>query len=321
MRSTFAAVALLAACGSSARPSEPRPSVTVVDGERASSDGGLESSQGLEGGGGEPEAGARDAGAARVELEGTCPAGMLPVPGGTFTMGRDVGGEPDERPAHSVTLRPFCLDRTEVSHAQYRECVRAGRCAPPDLAILARLVGFGRDNQPVSAVSWNDARAYCTFMLRRLPTEAEFERAVRGDDGRKFPWGDAPPSDTLTVALGRGFPDDVASKPAGKGPYGHDDLAGNVWEWVDDEYDPYAYVRPRASEGKPGSCDDILRTLAELRQDKKQGFTGSNPIPTTCERVLRGGAYNYHAEGLRSTNRVHHPGTYRLAMSGFRCAK
>ncbi len=94
-----------------------------------------------------------------------------------------------------------------------------------------------------------------------------------------------------------------------------------MWEWTADEYDPYAYTRPTAPEGKPGTCAEIRAAQDALRRDGKQGFTGSNPIPTECERSLRAGAFNYDADGLRSTNRVHHPGAFRLVMTGFRCAK
>jgi serine/threonine-protein kinase len=153
-----------------------------------------------------------------------------------------------------------------------------------------------------------------------LPTEAEFERAARDDDGRTYPWGNEAPTKDRAV-YGAGVTSDVGSKPDGAGPYGHLDLAGNVWEWIDDFYDPYAYKRDGAAQGRPGSCDEILVTLSQLRRDHMQGFTGTNPIPTECEHVLRGGAFNYHAKGLRSSNRVHHPGRFHLVMSGVRCAK
>ena len=123
------------------------------------------------------------------------------------------------------------------------------------------------------------------------------------------------------AVFGHSVTQDVGTHPQGAGPYGHLDLAGNVWEWVEDLYDPLAYARPTARHGVSGTCDSILATLAELRRAGRQGFTGTNPIPTECERVLRGGAYNYDAYGLRASNRVHHPGRFHLVMSGFRCAR
>ena len=91
--------------------------------------------------------------------------------------------------------------------------------------------------------------------------------------------------------------------------------------WLEDLYDPYAYQRPGADRGIPGSCEEITAAQSELRRKGTQGYTGSNPIPTECERCLRGGAFNYDGPGLRSSNRVHHPSRFRLIMSGVRCAK
>ncbi|HVJ92044.1 MAG TPA: formylglycine-generating enzyme family protein [Labilithrix sp.] len=249
------------------------------------------------------------------------PEGMLLVKGGTFRMGADAGGEGDERPAHDVTVASFWLDQTEVTQSAYEECVAAKTCAPADPAILASYGGLFRGPQkPVVGISWHSARDYCLWRGKRLPREAEFERAVRGDDGRKFPWGNDPPTKERTV-FSASAPEDVGTHPAGRGPYGHDDLAGNVWEWIDDDYDPFAYTRPTASLGKPGSCDEIIAAQNKLRAEGKQGFTGTNPIPTECEKSIRGGAYNYPAHGLRSTNRIHHPARFKLRMTGVRCAK
>lgn len=256
------------------------------------------------------------------------PPDMLPVPEGTFPMGADDEGEQDERPLHRVTVRGFLLDETEVTNEAYLECVRAGACKPPRDGV-AEAMGYGSDSayrgarQPVVGVSWFDAKAYCEHVGKRLPTEAEWERAARGDDGRRFVWGDEPPSAERAAfsASSGGRTSEVGSFPAGRGPYGHLDLAGNVWEWVEDAYDPYAYKRPTADRGVPGSCDEILAAQDELRRKNQQGYTGSNPIPTECERVLRGGAFNYHAAGLRASNRVHHPARFRILVAGFRCAR
>jgi formylglycine-generating enzyme required for sulfatase activity len=270
-------------------------------------------------------ASAPDAGAPKAEV----PVGMAIVEGGTFKMGSDKEGEQDEHPAHDVTLKSFYLDVYEVTNGQYLECVDAKKCRAyrEDAAKSMKYKSekaFRGPKQPVMGVSWDDAKTYCEWKGKRLPTEAEWERAARGSDNRTYPWGnETPDADKHGCFQGckSGTTADVGSFPADKGPYGHHDLAGSVWEWMADHYDPYAYKRSTASQGVPGSCDEILAAQDELRKTKQQGYTGTNPIPAECERVLRGGAFNYHAKGLRSSNRVHHPGTWRLLVAGFRCAK
>jgi formylglycine-generating enzyme required for sulfatase activity len=251
--------------------------------------------------------------------------GMILVPAGPFIMGTDSGGEPDEWPAHQVTLPAYYLDENEVTNDDWSKCIAANECPPPEPSNADRN-GLGPDKrfrgprQPVSSVSWFSARAYCAFVGKRLPTEAEFEKASRGTDGRTYPWGNVPPGPTRAV-FGQSVTFDVGTHPSGDGPYGHHDLAGNVWEWLEDVYDPYAYRRPEASVGQSVTCAVAEEAYADLRKRNQQGFTGSNPIPTECEHVLRGGGFNYHAIGLRATNRVHHPPRYRMVMSGLRCAR
>ena len=258
---------------------------------------------------------------------------MLPVPGGTFTMGADNVGERDEQPAHPVTVTGFWLDKTEVTNGKYLECVDAGACKPYRNDV-ARGFGAGPESgfrgpeQPVVGVSWFDASAYCAFRGKRLPREAEWERAARGDDGRKYAWGNSPPDPEQLACFGRkvgakgATTMPVASYPLGRGPYGHFDLTGNVWEWTADIYDPMAYTRDGRDRGEPGNCEQVLESLAALRKGKRQGYTGSNPIPTTCERALRGGAFNYPGgTALRASNRVHHPPAWRMLVAGFRCAR
>jgi formylglycine-generating enzyme required for sulfatase activity len=255
------------------------------------------------------------------------PAGMLPVPGGEFVMGADDEGEQDERPRHKVAVKGFLLDTTEVTTRDYLECVRAGACGGYDSLEGSRLTygmtsEFHKPDHPAVGVSWTDAKAYCEWRGKRLPTEAEWERAARGDDGRHFVWGNEPPDPKRHgVFGGRPTTEPVGMYPDGKGPYGHLDLAGNAWEWMADEYDPFAYQRPTASQGVPGTCAQIMETQDYLRAHGMQGYTGTNPIPNECEHVLRGGAYNYPTKGLRASNRVHHPGRFRIAVAGFRCAK
>lgn len=263
--------------------------------------------------------------------DGSVTSDMLKVPGGTFTMGADGIGEKDEQPAHAVELDAFWLDRTEVTNRRYLECVAAGRCAPFRDDVARRFgagpeAGFRDGEQPVVGVSFIDASNYCAFRGKRLPREAEWERAARGDDARTFAWGSTSPAPQL-ACYGRkpgakgATTSPVGSYPAGAGPYGHLDLTGNVWEWTSDIYDPFAYRREGASRGIPGTCEEVLKTQDFLRKTKQRGFTGHNPIPVVCERVLRGGAFNYDAAGLRASNRVHHPETWRMLVAGFRCAK
>jgi formylglycine-generating enzyme required for sulfatase activity len=277
------------------------------------------------------EAGAPDAVASSQDAGDAGPTDMLFVPGGTFTMGADQGGEADEHPAHAVTLAGFWLDRTPVTNEAYERCVAAGACAKAERRAASyhgapANEAFFLPRHPVIGVSWDDAKAFCAWAGKRLPREAEYERAMRDDDGRTYAWGNEPPTPERAV-FGRplGAPDtstdDVATHPRGRGPWGHDDLAGEVWEWCEDEYDPYAYRRKTADRGVPGTCDEILAAQDELRARAEQGFTGSNPIPRECEHVLRGGGFNYGASGLRATNRVHHPGSFHIVMAGFRCAR
>jgi formylglycine-generating enzyme required for sulfatase activity len=226
---------------------------------------------------------------------------------------------------HQVTTASFYLDITEVTNRAYSACAAARYCrAPktmtPHTSGFEKLAVFKTDNRPVTGISQSDAAAYCLWRGLRLPTEAEFERAARGDDERPFPWGVQPPDHTRAV-YGQKVTEPVGSRPNGAGPYGHMDLAGNVWEWTADRYDPLAYQRATANLGIPAGCAEILKTQDRLRRENRQGFTGSNPIPTECEFVLRGGAFNYQAAGLRASNRVHHPGGWRMIMAGFRCAR
>ena len=237
----------------------------------------------------------------------------VPVPAGPFAMGSDAGGEADERPRHAVTVGAFRIDRVEVSRDRFQRCVAAGRCTPPrDMG--ARFRGGA---QPAVGGSWVQARHYCAWARGRLPTEREWEKAARGTDGRTYPWGEEPPTAERAV-FGRGregAPGAVGARPAGASPYGALDLAGNVWEWTESPYDPFAYRHPDA----PETCDTALAALAELRRAGTRGYTGTNPLPTTCERALRGGAWNYGARGLRVTNRVHHPPSWQIVVAGFRC--
>ncbi|HEX7666613.1 MAG TPA: SUMF1/EgtB/PvdO family nonheme iron enzyme, partial [Polyangiaceae bacterium] len=150
-----------------------------------------------------------DAGSAIVDASAAFDAGagpddMLAVPPGTFTMGSDKGGEADEHPAHRVTLAGFWLDKTQVTNAAYLECVAAKKCRPYDATVASRNHAgadslFRGPQKPVDGVGWDDAKAYCEWRGKRLPREAEYERAIRGDDDRIYPWGNDAPTPERAV--------------------------------------------------------------------------------------------------------------------------
>ncbi len=177
---------------------------------------------------------------------------MVAVPGGPFMMGcnEEVDDQcnDDEYPYHEVLLSSFAIDRNEVTADAYAACVDAGECPAP--ATFIELYQSDCPNssgdQPVVCVDWFSARDYCEWLGRRLPTEAEWEKAARGPDGRRYPWGNRAATcadanlDSSACGAAGFLP--VGSKPAGASPYGALDMAGNAFEWVADWYEAAYYV-------------------------------------------------------------------------------
>ncbi len=210
-----------------------------------------------------------------------------------------------ELPRHRVRLSSFWLDRTEVTVADYQQCVVRGRCAPVPFARGARR--FERPDLPVSLVTFADAAGYCRQRGARLPTEAEFERAARGLGGRQYPWGEI--FNTRVANHGRfgvdrtderdGFVElaPVGSLPAGRTPEGLLDLAGNVAEWVADLFAPYS----------PATAIDP---------------TGpSGPLGSGGTHIVRGGDYQSPPPLLRGASRLPADPLDRRPWIGFRCAR
>jgi formylglycine-generating enzyme required for sulfatase activity len=192
---------------------------------------------------------------------------MVYVPAGEFLMGSTGGeGRDDEHPQHAVYLDAYWIDKTEVTVAQYQHCVETGTCLPsrPDSnSRHCTIVDDAKSNHPINCVSWSQAAAYCGWVDRRLPTEAEWEKAARGVDGRLFPWGNQEPNSTLlnydTNVDSITTP--VGQYPAGASPYGALDMAGNVHELVADWYDEsyYRYSPRDNPQGPPNGEYSVLR--------------------------------------------------------------
>lgn len=283
--------------------------------------------------------------AASTPAPPSCPETMVLIPGGMFFMGSDErDATDDERPAHKVILSPYCLDRYEVTAASYKACSDRGACrrAPrenewPGISAtdrrtydpLCTIASVGKRDAkplgdtaelPINCVDWQLAHDFCATHGKRLPTEAEWELAARGPDGRIYPWGDEAPgadrlnacgtecvrwakghpaSDTPRVAM-HGESDGYATlAPVGRFPkgasrYGVHDVVGNVFEWVADWHAPYSPSAPSRDPSGPSA--------------------GS-------ERVMRGGAWNgTRPAWVRPTFRFAASPTLRSHGIGFRCA-
>ena len=222
---------------------------------------------------------------------------MVRVPAGEFLMGSsdvDTEANDEEKPQHRVLLDAFWIDRTEVTKAQYQRCVEAGVCVAPSCS------GTGKEDHPVVCVSSHDARAYCAWAERRLPTEAEWEKAARGKDGQRYPWGNDNPDCGKLNYGGKdggciGNTTAVGSYSAVASPYGAWDMAGNVWEWVADWYDDSYY---RMSPNKNPQGPD-----------------------SGARNVLRGGSWFHSQWFVRSAVRIRPYPDYGNENIGFRCAR
>jgi formylglycine-generating enzyme required for sulfatase activity len=235
-----------------------------------------------------------------MTLFGKDGATLLYVPEGEYSMGSD-NSETDEAPFHTVFLDAFWIDKTEVTVRMYSVCVDAGVCKEPtNKKSFSHPVYYGNtefENYPVIYVDWNMAKTYCEWAGRRLPTEAEWEKAARGTTANEYPWGNAAPStDLLNYNRNVGDTTDVEKYLDGKSIYGALNMAGNVWEWVNDWYDE-AYYQSSDSMNPLGPDSDTSRY-----------------------RVLRGGSWTDGSKVFRSSNRFkNYPDTSNYDI-GFRCA-
>lgn len=233
------------------------------------------------------------------------------IPAGTFMMGCDpennagVNCMPDIQPLHEVELSAFTIDQFEVSNAQYTRCVSVGKCTEPKSLGDAERPDYYLNphyaEYPMVAVDWTQADAYCRWVGGRLPTEAEWEKAARGEDLRPYPWGferaDCSRANFNYGTEGRCSDGTVkiGSYPKGASPYGVMDLAGNVWEWTNDWYDwTYYQSSPKLNPMGP---------------------------ETGYQKIVKGGAWDYSANVMTiSYNSDHAPQEFKSSF-GFRCVR
>jgi formylglycine-generating enzyme required for sulfatase activity len=255
---------------------------------------------------------------------------MVSVPSGIFIMGSDKGA-PYEGPPRKVYLDGYYIDRYEATNALYQKFVNDGGYENPkywsqegwDWKENGRISypGFwlGKEysksqfgweyhkpDQPVAGVSWYEADAFCRWAGKRLPTEAEWEKAARGEDGRTYPWGEDPPDCSYANYAGcLQNPAPVGSSEKGKSPYGLYDMAGNVWEWVSDWFTEDYFKEDREKE-----------VLVNPKGPEKGSV-----------KTRKGGAWYYEERNIRTYTRWRNPPEYRDYPSvkgcpiGFRCAK
>ncbi|MBI4400864.1 MAG: formylglycine-generating enzyme family protein [Nitrospirae bacterium] len=247
---------------------------------------------------------------ARTQAPAEASIDWLLVPAGEFEMGAEGGlAEPDEGPKHRVNLDAFYIGKYEVTNRQYQTFVKAsGHHAPENEDPKFNLwrgdkLLDGVVELPVVNVSWEDAAAYCKWVGGRLPTEAEWEKAARGTDGRTYPWGNEPVTgnranysfDPVPMWDGTATLAKKDQYEFGRSPYGAYEMAGNVWEWVQDWYDEN-YYKNSPAKNPTGPADGQ-------------------------QRGMRGGSWRNNAEKLRVANRSRQPPTDRRVYIGIRCAK
>ena len=214
---------------------------------------------------------------------------MRLVLAGDFTMGSDAEMAGDAQPAHTVTLPDYYMDVYEVTRGGYQACLQAGVCSDA-LNVPSLESYFAEPNFPMSSLSWDAAKAYCEWRGARLPSEAEWEKAARGTDGRTYPWGEGYDLSYFQAEAGGAHAVGIYEK--GKSPYGMYDMAGNGWEWTADPLTVY-----------PGN-------------------QGDHSYYRETDRVLRGGSWDHPDQYVVST-------WFRFASAtsdtsgyiGFRCAK
>jgi iron(II)-dependent oxidoreductase len=262
----------------------------------------------------------RSTGYSVAEAEGLLPKNawvklesMVRIPAGPFSMGTDSErADPQSRPQHKVTLPTFLIDKYPVTNAQYAKFVAATSHRPP-LDWKDGRIPQGELMRPVTMVSWYDARDYANWIGKRLPTEAEWEKAARGTDGRRWPWGNKMDPKYLNTYYNVGSTSNVDAYPSGASPYGVMDLAGNVDEWVADDYAPYP--------GSDAPSSIFLAKIPVAVSNEDKSLKVADMVPTAGKyKVLRGGSWKGDPFSTQTYHRDAAWANYASDFYGFRCA-
>ena len=249
-------------------------------------------------------------------------ADMVRVPPGMFVMGSDHDGKGEKPPHHVVVTHAFYIDRTEVRADAYATCVAEGACSLNKVHagdLVESIFGCNTDKErpkhPANCIDRAQAEKYCAFVKKRLPTEAEWEYAARGNDEREFPWGSTMPtrcSQAILTGMSGACGErkgtwEVATTADGKSPFGALDMAGNVWEWVADGWDAY----PAAAPVDAGATDASPRAVLDPR----------SPLVPTGKGILRGGSWDYSVTSAKTTYRLPFAAVSGNVSTGVRCAR
>ena len=232
---------------------------------------------------------------------------MIHIPAGVFIMGTDaVRSNESDRPTREIHTNDFWIDKYPVTNAEYARFVSQEKYRPP-LNWVDGEIPAGTNDHPVALVSWYNARDYCAWVGKRLPEEVEWEKAARGTDARRWPWGNQMDVSRLNTYYQVGHSTSVREYEHGASSYGVMDMAGNISEWVFDVYKPYSDANAEAIIFHP-------------REDQFTKDTGSENIERSVYRVMRGGSWKSDPFSTESYHRNYSLPNMASDFYGFRCA-